>query len=213
MKTLFQNMRQAKNDVLHFIFSAAQPNQPTIQPVNFHRARVSARIMPARCAGMGFTLIEMLAVILIIAILATIGLGLYQQARNAAWKQKARDSARQIATAWNLRLIEDHAFPATTAFVADPVYNTDAPQSITFETGTNNMMVLNSTKIYLEQNADQRKYGMKDKWGQSFHVRLDMNFDGVVTSPLDNTPIHANVVVWSLGPYPGSTNSLVWACP
>ena len=53
----------------------------------------------------GFTLVELLIVILVISILIAVGFGAFQQARNTAWKQKSRDSARQIATAWNLRLL------------------------------------------------------------------------------------------------------------
>jgi prepilin-type N-terminal cleavage/methylation domain-containing protein len=162
----------------------------------------------------GFTLLELLVVIVIIGVLAAVLLGAYQQARTAAWKMKARDAARQLATAWNAYLIQGGSFP--TNLVAETTYNTDAPRSLTFETTTNNMTVLNQFNAgrgLLEQSADQRLNGMKDHWGRYFHVRLDVNYDGMISSPLDNTPIRANVVAWSLGPNPNiRTNSwvIVW---
>ncbi len=157
----------------------------------------------------GFTLLELLSVVLILGLLISIAFGTFVQARNAAWKQKARDSARQIATAWSTRLVENRAFPSASAFTADPVYDTD-PNSFTFETTTNNMAVLN----YIDQNAEQRLSGMKDKWGRFFHVRLDTNYDGTVLNPIDATSlIRANVLVWSLGPtplYPSNSWIMVW---
>lgn len=156
----------------------------------------------------GFTLLELLSVLLIIGVIISIAFGAFVQARTTAWKQKARDSARQIATAWSTRLVENRAFPSASAFTADPVYDTD-PNSFTFETTTNNMAVLN----YIDQNAEQRLNGMKDKWGRFFHVRLDTNYDGTVLSPLDASLIRANVLVWSLGPtplYPSNSWIMVW---
>jgi type II secretory pathway pseudopilin PulG len=148
-------------------------------------------------------MLELLVVILIIGVLAAALLSTYQQARNAAWKQKTRDSARQIATAWNTYSIENRGFPAATAFVPDPTYNTDA-NSITFETTTTNMAVLNASQTYLEQSTAQRRNGMTDKWGRYFHIRMDTNYNGLVSSPLDATPIRANIVVWSIGPEPST---------
>ncbi len=174
-------------------------------------ARIQAeQRQPAR---QGFTLLELLVVISIIGILAAVLLGSFQQARNAAWKQKARDSARQIATAWNTYCIDSHGFPAATAFTLDTTGVADA-NSITFATSTNNMAVLNRSQTYLEQNKTQRISGMKDKWGNYFLVRLDANYDGTISSPLDSTLIRANVMVWSLGPYPNTpANSWVMVWP
>ena len=160
----------------------------------------------------GFTLIEMLVVILIICILVASTVGIYQQARNSAWKQRARDTARQIATAWNIYLIDNHAYPATTSF-----QGYGAVYSGTFQTIATNMSVLNSSKIYLEQSADQRindgNHGMMDKWGNFFYVRLDQTYTGTLQSPVDGSTINANVVVWSQGPNPsnpGSSFCLAW---
>ena len=165
-------------------------------------ARVTARQKSTLRAG--FTLVELLTVILIISVLAAACIGIYQQARNAAWKEKARDTARQIATAWNVRLMDDHAFPAA-IIATQPFYTTAA-----------NMAILNdyaANRIYLEQNADQRiidtppTHGMKDRWGNFYKVQLDVTYKGTVPNPLGGPDINANVVVWSLGPTPASPSS------
>ena len=148
-----------------------------------------------------FTLIEMLVVIVIIGILAGASLGLYQTARTTAWKQKTRDSARQIAVAWSVYLIDNHNFPPASSFQG-------SSGNITFQTLATNMSMLNSAKIYLEQSADQRMNGMKDKWGAFFNVTLDGSYGGTVPDPTDNTKtINANVVVWSTGPSPANKSS------
>ena len=59
----------------------------------------------------GFTLVEMIAVLLILAILSaalTAGLG---TARNKAWRAKARETCRNVCEAWNLYLVDMHKFP------------------------------------------------------------------------------------------------------
>ena len=163
-----------------------------------------------RCRG--FTLMEMLAVIVIICILMTVSMGVYKQVRNVAWKGKTRDSARQIATAWNLSLLENQSFPLA---ALAPV-GTVSGSYLTFQTTTNTMMILNSSKIYLEQSADQKRNGMKDKWGHCFNVQIDQNYGGTVEDPANPSApkINANVVVWSYGPNgPGDTNNYCVASP
>jgi len=154
----------------------------------------------------GFTLIEMLVVVLIISILMSVGIGAFSQARNTVWKERTRDTARQIAHAWNSRLMDDHAFPTGLG-------NGD------FQTTAANMMILTNNDTaqihhaYLEQSADQLAHGVKDHWGNYFNVRLDWAYTGKIQNPVDNTDIHASVLVWSLGPSPGSPQKswiMIW---
>jgi prepilin-type N-terminal cleavage/methylation domain-containing protein len=159
----------------------------------------------------GFTLIELLVVITIISILVVASIGIYNQAQIAAWKQKSRDTARQLAVAWNARLMEEHTFPVA-ALTATSVAKYTDPNSLTFETTTNNMVPLTSSGS-LDQNAEQRQKGMRDKWGRTFLVRLDTDYDGIVTHPVDLTSVHANVIAWSLGPNPSNPSNswvVVW---
>jgi prepilin-type N-terminal cleavage/methylation domain-containing protein len=164
-----------------------------------------------KCAG--FTLIELLTVIVIIGIIFSSITIAYQHARTAAWKEKARDTARQLATAWNLRLQDDREWPATSANYQTVFDSADlANNDLTFQTTPANMSLLGSTnnpqsKIYFDQNADQRANGLRDHWGNLFSVRLDLDYDGQVLNPTngasDTAVIKANVVVWSTGPKPG----------
>lgn len=159
----------------------------------------------------GFTLMELLVVIVIIGVIFSSITIAYQHARTAAWKEKARDTARQLATAWNLRLQDDREWPAVTAFVRDPIYDAGTMTEITIQSTPDNMSLLCSTnnpqaKVYFDQNAEQRVQGLRDHWGNVFHVRLDLNYDGQVRNPTngasDTAVIQANVVVWSTGPKP-----------
>ena len=188
---------QLAGGALRRLTKARGTRPSTVSPSHLQPSALS--FQPSSRAG--FTLIEMLIVILIIAILVAVSLGVYQQARTTAWKERARDSARQIATAWNVYLMDNHAFPVATSFQGVTGGNTEP----TFQTLATNMVPLHSAKVYLEQSADQSINGMKDKWGNPFCVRLDLNYDGKINSPYDNsTPINANVVVWSWGPNPSA---------
>ena len=159
----------------------------------------------------GFTLIEMLTVLLIIALLASIAFGAFQAARTTAWKQKARDAGRQLAIAWNLKMQDDGKFPSMAAFDTSAV-GSDGSE-ITFDaTGYNLTNSLNGARTYFEATTDQQHNGLRDHWGQLFHVRLDADYDGQVKDPANSAQyIHANVVVWSDGP-PGRSNAqiVIW---
>ena len=199
MKTVLFHMQEAKGG-----FRIPNPSHSLPVPLSHcPTVPLSHRLTSLRA---GFTLVEMLTVILIIGILAAACLGIFQQARTTAWKQKARDTARQIATAWNVRLMDDHAFPAISLFQS---YGT--PYAGAFPTTAANMSTLNSNaanRIYLEQNASQHLSGMTDKWGNYYYVRLDVTYSGTVLNPIDNTTlINGNVVVWSLGPSPANPSS------
>ena len=144
----------------------------------------------------GFTLIEMLMVVLMISILLASAIGIYWQARIFAWKETSRDSARQIAMAVNTGLMKNSDFPPAVATLPDPIPTT-----------ATNMAILCSN---LEQSADQRAHGRMDAWGRFFYVRLALHHDGAVRDPQhDARTIHANVAVWSLGPNPDHTNDWI----
>ena len=168
-----------------------------------------------------FTLIEMLAAIAIICLLIGVAVSAFAAARTAAWKNKARATARQLAAAWNLRLQADGRFPDHTLFDPadpDPSAGSYAGYDWKFSTTAANMSILNSNAnnvVYFEQNGTEQSAngqvnGLRDHWGNYYHVILDFNYDGQILNPIDNSPIQANVVVWSTGPGPTKDVVIAW---
>lgn len=159
----------------------------------------------------GFTLVEVLTALLIVSIMITLAIGAFIRARNNAWRERARETARQLATAWNLRLVDDGRFPdpATAPFdtsVTPPAAATADPNSLTFATTALNMAFVSETNycgnlqyhVYFEQTKAQRRaayeaggqdLGLRDHWNGYFFVRLDVanggsgNYDGVIKNP------------------------------
>ena len=184
--------------------TSAATNVPRLSPPN----SLTAFSLQPPSRRVAFTLIELLAVMLIICFLiAAIG-SAYMHARKVAWKEKARDTGRQLAAAWNIRLADDHEFPITALVDTTPVNETgETVRDVDFDTTPTNMVILNvniNNRTYFEQNADQRVNGLRDKWKQLFHVRLDANYSGKIAHPvLTGTVVRANVIVWSDGARPG----------
>lgn len=77
--------------------------------------------MTARGTRGGFTLIEMVAVILIIGLLVGVVSSGLNSARENAWRTRARDTARQLVDAWNLYLLDNREFPARQDLLAGKV--------------------------------------------------------------------------------------------
>ena len=133
----------------------------------------------------GFTLIEMIAVLLILAILTagmTAGLS---KAREKAWRTQARETCRNVCEAWNAYLLDVKRFPkeikdgkdikATAAnlkWLSDPTQN-------------------KVQRVYLEMTEEEKdekkKNGLYDHWGQVLHFSLDTDYDGQVDNPYRDT--------------------------
>ena len=170
-----------------------------------------------RARRRAFTLIEMLAAITIICLLIGVAVSAFAAARTAAWKNKARATARQLAAAWNLRLQADARFPID-APITPPYPGGSSDWS--FDSTANNMSVLNSNAnnvVYFEQNTTEQSAngavnGLRDHWGNFYHVILDANYDGQITLPSNagGGLIQANVVVWSTGPGPTKDVVIAW---
>ena len=157
----------------------------------------------ARRYGAGFTLMEMLVVITIIGILAAALLSVYQQMRKITWKQQTRNMTRQLSLAWKMRVQNKHEWPDATRF--DSTFTTLASGDAEFVTSSTNMAALNfnadgSSDTYFELNANQIRNGLVDYWHHFLHVRLDLNSDGQIPNPADETKvIYSSAVVWSWG--------------
>lgn len=109
----------------------------------------------------GFSLIEMLVVIMIIGILAASLLGVGGRVRVLVWKVRAHDTAKQVSTAWMLYLRENRRFPVTSSG------NEIAIRSMSAE----NCMLLNLKQTFLETKKEEMSRtgdegsGVLDPWG------------------------------------------------
>jgi len=178
------------------------------------------RMTDTRNRKTAFTLAELLVSLTVIGILATLGVGSFWKARDTAWREKTRDTARQLAVAWNMRLVDDGQFPVFTVdtSVTPPTAPSTIQNAMVFATTPINMaqVCVSSNnvqkRIYFEQNAAARVYGLQDHWGNYFYVALDTSYTGTIASPTNTSSvIHANVVVWSTGKTPSNPNSWIVA--
>jgi general secretion pathway protein G len=140
----------------------------------------------------GFTIIEMLVVLGMIAILASLVLTGVHGVRLQAKKTKARHDVEQIATAWGNYLQEYRRFPKTVtvtkmdsaalSILRGETAGPDNPQRLTF----------------MEFKSATTNYA--DPWGSLYEVALDQDLDNKVTVPGLASPLYRSVAVWSKGP-------------
>jgi prepilin-type N-terminal cleavage/methylation domain-containing protein len=154
----------------------------------------------------GFTLVEMIAVLLILAVLSaalTAGLG---TARNKAWRAQARETCRNVSGAWNLYLVDMHKFP----------FDKGGGQKLA-ASYANLESLVNPDKnrlkrTYLEMDEKEKEEGFRDHWidpstkeRQLLHFSLDTDYDGQVVNPYPNIrdpaidKVNATSIAWSDG--------------
>ena len=146
---------------------------------------------PKKCAG--FTLIELITVIAIIGLLASLLLTALSSARTSAKKTRARAEMDQIETAWQNYLQEYRRFPVTTIS----------------EMGEDAIEILRGDDTALAEEENRKKIifldfqqnqaGLfADPWGNVYHVALDDDGDNFLIA--DGASLPLTVAVWSDGP-------------
>lgn len=147
----------------------------------------------------GFTLIEMVAVLLILAILAAALTAGLANARNKAWRTQARETCRELCTAWNAYLLDVRKFPK------------DLGRASGLKADYNNLKAIvdpdenRFNRIYIEISAKERDTGLVDHWGRLIKFSLDTDYDGEIENPYPNVfepPISkakATSIAWSEG--------------
>ncbi len=147
----------------------------------------------------GFTLVEMISVLLIMALLAAALTAGLTSARNKAWRAKARESCRNISTAWNLYLIDMHKFPFDKGGGQKLAASYDNLERLA-DPEKNRLK-----RTYLEMDEKERDEGINDHWGQPIRFSLDTDYDGQVDNPYPNIrepaveKVTAHSIAWSAG--------------
>lgn len=171
----------------------------------------------------GFTLIEMLVVIAIIAILAGISTVAYSAALHAAQNAQAKTDLIKIVNATTLYYTDNGQYPLPANLQGqDVTFGEDVPYTSQLmdvlradyqgwdAPGVGN---LNPKQIvYVDWRQDfvpHAKNGIGqdgqpyDPWGRVYIVRIDSNYDNVVANPYSTNagsdPLQEQVIAWSFG--------------
>ncbi len=145
----------------------------------------------------GFTLVEMIAVLLILALVAAAVTGGLAKARERAWRLRARDTGRQLCEAWGMYLLDEHRFPSDFTNGQKVKADKNALKHLTGDSP--------SGRTYFELSKKEQDDGLKDHWGNQLFFSLDADYDGVVDNPYPKAfdpelqKIKASAVAWSEG--------------
>jgi len=156
-----------------------------------HRSRVAHGTTARRAPG--FTLVEMMAVILIMALLIGVGVSMLGKAKDNARATITRDTAKQIAESWGLYLNQNAGWPAVIPATAEtePVHSMQTNLVAGFEL-----------------KEEEKVSGLRDSWGSLYSLWFDIGdtgYDGQIEHPYESgTFIKAPIVVIS----PGKDKSL-----
>ena len=145
----------------------------------------------------GFTLVEMIAVLLILALLAAAVTGGLARVRENTWRLRARDTCRQLCAAWNMYLVDEHKFPSELGTAQKVKADKKSLSHLLGEAS--------SKRVYLELDDERDKDGLLDHWGQTLSFSLDTDYNGLVDNPYPDAfdpelpEVRASSVAWSEG--------------
>lgn len=144
----------------------------------------------------GFTLIEMLVVIGIIALLAGMLLPVLSQVRRYTKKTKAKDLIYQTKTAFKQYLVDYRKFPN----VAITRMDTNVLNILSGK--THNSL----GHKYMDVSTNELAVGLLDPWGEQYWISVDNGLGGDGAGAYDHKVnagaygvIEEEVVVWSTG--------------
>jgi len=150
----------------------------------------------------GFTLIEMLAVIAIMMILAGLILTGLSLARERAKSLRARRDVAQLITAWTAYFAEYHRFPPMDYVSGNSVTNGNQ-----ILTGSNVVQILRGLENHNGQNPRLIPYmdfhpkttRFPDPWDNLYRIIWDDDNDGKISVPGEAEPLRVSLAAWSAG--------------
>jgi len=128
----------------------------------------------------GFTLIEMVAVLLILALLSAAITGGLSKARARAWRTQSRETCRQLSQAWNLYLTDERAFPADLGNAQKVKALYENIRYVSEGTASGRVYVELTDK---EKESEKNGGGLRDHWKQLIYFSLDTDYNGMVENP------------------------------
>lgn len=157
----------------------------------------------------GFTLIELMVVIAIIAILASITIPVIGRAMESARRANARTDLQSIETAVRAYYNEYGRFPHDSGG-PDRVYEDDNYELLNalrardsssgnpnHEANPRRIIFLEVPERSLSSTGDDARY--IDPWGTPYRIAVDTNFDGDVDTGEFGVVRNRRVAAWSLG--------------
>lgn len=161
-------------------------------------------------ASSGFTMVEMVAVVLILSLLIAASSTAISGARRTAYRTHSRETARQLANAWTAYVTDQGYFPDKnkfhdkegSVFAASP-YNigtllntqylsdgtTKDPSSITYYQA--------SEKEIDTSTSNVTGTGILDRWKNVIYFTLDFDLVGQIDSPLGDGKVNASALAFS----------------
>lgn len=163
----------------------------------------------------GFTLVELLVVVAIIAILAGILFGVIRVALLRADRAKAQAQIADIVNSIKSFYAEYSLWPCPDNGTPDKTYSSDQYKVLNMLRGADKTINARGV-VFLEVPPDALQTNTYlDPWGNPYVIALDTDFDNRcrLTSTGQGSPSGVltgrQIAVWSWGPQPGDSNQLI----
>lgn len=147
----------------------------------------------------GFTLLELLVVIVILGILITLGSRSLRTAKMTAKKGQALVEIKSIETAIHAYFNKYGKLPALDSLQGgSDVRGSESESRETVAILTAENQVLNPAEmVFLETQGSAINGQFLDPWGSQYRIALDTDYDGYINTPLGQ--VRRKAAVFSLG--------------